>query len=207
MKPGSTTVFALGILALALLGATAPPESPRIARVVPDVQLATSGRDLNVEGGGFESGSLVYLGTHLVRGVTVDDEGHLRAPVPPGLQSGTYQLRVVSPGHRQDAPSARVTILPSETAPVVTGVSPALVTYDDVLPLPLTVSGGAFREGAVLTVDDRPLTRVLRVTPGRIEALLVGFPGPGSHDVTVRNADGEAGRLDGGITVVEAPTP
>ena len=138
-------IFTFALLFLAFFTSGPEKGDPRIARIVPDVSLSTTARTINIEGTNFNKDSLVYVGDHLLRRVDVKSDSLLRARLPKDLDVGTYPVKVVSPGHR-DVPASKLTIVPSETAPVLTQLNPATVKEN--CPQIVTIEGDNFRKGA-----------------------------------------------------------
>ena len=205
MNLDSSKLLATGVLVAAIMITLAPPprpdEGPRITRVVPDVQLAATGRMMTVEGEGFDRSSLVYLGGTVVRGSRLDRDGRIVAPIPAGFDTGTYELRVVTPGGAQVSRASAFTLTQSETAPVVRAVSPAILPSAIDVPIPLTIEGSGFLPGLSVRVGTRRAIRVIDVSHDRVDVLVEALPDDGIHDLVVTNPNDEEGRLHHAVTI------
>lgn len=194
-------VFTFSLLFLAFFTSVPEKGDPRIARIVPDVSLSTTARTINIEGTNFNKDSLVYVGEHLLRRVDVKSDSLLRARLPKDLDVGTYPVKVVSPGHR-NVPASKLTIVPSETAPVLTQLNPATVKEN--CPQIVTIEGDNFRKGARVFLGRHKELTVHEITPSSIKVLTTDAIVAGKYDIRVTNRDGECGCLRQGLTVVRS---
>jgi hypothetical protein len=147
-------------------------------------------------------------GGFALRGVALREAGPHRLLLAPGTGavSGGFDVRVAF----RLLPQPRRSLEEEEAvaAPDVTGIFPADARVTEVVPTTLFadfVRPGAtleFRRGGELT---RIPAHELAIVPGAVNVIL-DFAAwvPGSYDVTLRNADGGAGTLAGGFTVVPA---
>ena len=193
--------FALILLTVAFFSSSPKSNEPQIARIVPDVSLSTTARVINIEGDNFNKDSLVYVGDHLLRRVDVASNNLLRARLPKDLDVGTYPVKVVSPGHR-DVPASKLTIVPSETAPVVDEVSPAELSEG--CPRLITIKGNNFRSGAQILLGRQKELTIHKLSGRVIEAMVSDDVVAGEYDLRVVNQDGECGCIRKGLQVVRS---
>lgn len=169
-----------------------------------DRGLTVTGSNFMIIPGGniirFENGSVVF---EIVNTSGTDTE--LLATLPAGAPAGTYAIRVINGNGASSTLDDALTIIRSVAAiPVVTGVSPSMVSPGDTLTLTITgqnflnpvaavrfVLDGdtGFAAGDVTRVSDTTLTVNLTVPAGAVE---------GYYTIVVENAGG----LANGISVV-----
>ena len=193
--------FTLILLSFAFFARPPKSSEPQIARIVPDVSLSTTSRVISIEGDNFNKDSLVYVGDHLLRRVDVASNKLLRARLPKNLDVGTYPVKVVSPGHR-DVPASQLTIVPSETAPVIAEVTPGKLKEG--CPRVITINGDNFRKGAKVFLGRQKVLTIHQLSSTSIEALVTDDIVAGEYSLRVINEDGECGCIREGLQVVRS---
>ena len=191
-------ILSFSLLILALVVSIPEGGEPAISRVVPDVSLSTTDRKITIEGENFSKDSLVYIGDQLLRGVKIASKKLLKASIPKDLDVGTYPVKVLAPGHR-DVDAAKLTIVPSETSPVINSISPKCFSNDS--PRVITIAGENFRKGARVFLGHHQELKIHERKEKYISAVVIDGTLPGKHDIRVVNSDGEIGCLPKGLTI------
>lgn len=178
-----------------LVSSSSPGAS--INRVVPDISLCTAGQLLTIEGTNLPQESLVYIGKHLIHSADTNGPEKIKARIPDNLPSGTYELRVVSAGQR-NIPGKTITLLDSETSPLIESVSPASLSKEGLSNcdgLTIAIRGSNFSEGASVSIGQSNSADVVSVCDTLIIANLKWTVPSGVWDLKVTNTNGESGSI------------
>ncbi|HEY8091266.1 MAG TPA: IPT/TIG domain-containing protein [Polyangiaceae bacterium] len=173
---------------------------PRVDRVVPDRGAVGESLRVHVEGDGFRTGCVVYLGGARLA-ADVESATRLVATVPSHDAPGTHALRVqnvdglgaelASAFHVEAGPGPRIAMLVPQRGPRGRETAVGIV-------------GQRFDAGCSVRVAGAPVAAKL-VSPERLEVTLPPLDRLGWIDVTVTAADGRAHTLDQAFELRGAP--
>ncbi|MCX6431321.1 MAG: IPT/TIG domain-containing protein [Actinobacteria bacterium] len=208
--PGSSNLYPVDIEVTASDGSTAilpnaftylaiPVE--RITEIVPTEGSVLGGEAVIIKGADFADGIIVTFGGRGATNVTVLNPTTLRATTPLG-KLGPVSVSVRDPDGNPYSVEDAFTYV--DQAPrVVMLVRPVLGAQSG--GTAVTIAGTGFAEGATVSIDGKPATKVVVVSDTKITAITP--PGElGLVTVAVRNPGLPAALLDEAFEYVEAPT-
>jgi hypothetical protein len=163
---------------------------PRLISIAPDSARRDSAPfDMTVIGSGLEGSSLVTIDGQSVDTMFVD-ASQLIARVPTRVTSvsGAHQVRVKNSGGNRSN-ELNLTIVPPP--PVLLAITPRVVLVGTG-PIAIFVSGESFDAGAKVLIDGASVA-TSAIAQGTLSAILskAFTAGIGSHEVLVRNGDGQ----------------
>jgi hypothetical protein len=163
---------------------------PRVISIAPDnARKGALPFDMNVTGSGFEGGSQVLIDSHVVTTAFVDP-GHLVARVPASVTavSGPHTVQARNEGGNRSN-SVILKIIPPP--PVLSSITPRVVVIGSGA-FTFFVIGLNFGSGAAVLIDGMPVsTTVINAQDLRASAPATVNAAIGTHQVTVRNIDGQ----------------
>jgi hypothetical protein len=169
------------------LTVTAPP--PVISTITPST-VAAGGEafTLTVNGSGFVAGATVSLNATSLS-TTFVNAGQLTASVPAALiaQAGSASITAANPG---GAASNAVSLAITAPLPVVTGITPPVVTAGGP-GFTLVIKGTGFLPGALVTLNETPLATTVD-GPTQVSAIVPGdlISQPGTLRIIILNPGG-----------------
>jgi hypothetical protein len=173
--------------------------APTVTGIVPPAGSPSGSTAVTITGTGFLNGATVTIGSGC-SSVSFVSSTQLTCTTVATAQ-GTYGVEVINPDNQTGTLSNGFVYT---TAPLVTAISP---TYG--VPgggTAVTITGGAFVNGATVTIGGVAATSVTWVSEEEITAV-TGSHAVGTVDVVVTNPNTLTGTLSGGFHYTTAPAP
>ena len=175
----------------------------KIERIIPDISLCTAGRMVTIEGKNLPRDPLVYLGDQLIHSGENKSSSRIKARIPEKVPYGTYELRIVSAGQR-NIPGKPLTLLASETAPIVSCVHPDSLERSDILSSRgsiVSITGTNFNNHVQVSLGSRYSGQVIECNDSKATVIFRGPIPKGKYDINITNENGERGSLRNAVTV------
>ena len=157
----------------------------------------TGGEAVTVKGSGFESGSVVKIGSSTIKTATVVDANTITFTMPAHAQ-GSADLSITNPGGKVATVPVRFL-----ANPVATGISPTSGAYEGNTKVQINCTN--VMSGATVTFDGQAGT-VTSISSNRVYVLTPPANKEGTVDVVITNPDGTSLTLPDAYTY-NAPLP
>ena len=181
-------------------------EQPTVTGITPSSAPNTAAHSVTITGINFVSGAVVNLTNSSVSipGTvsSVNSTTIICSFILNGAPPWIYDMNIANPDGNTGTERNAFTV--TNATPAITTITPS--TGFNTGPLPVTITGTAFRNGATVTLVNNTTTILGSITNRTTTRILATFPltgtTPGTYNLTVLNSDGLSGTKQNAFTVL-----